>query len=125
MILTKPLGTGIVTTAIKRGLAAPSLRRKAIAVMKQLNTAGPDIAERRLAHAAVDVTGFGLLGHLATMCRASHVGAEIVASKVPAIGRSVLELIASGCVPGGSRDNQAEACRFQSGTTCPKDTGRC
>jgi selenide,water dikinase len=112
LILTKPIGSGIVTTAIKRELAAPSLRRKAIAVMKQLNTAGPDIAERRLAHAAVDITGFGLLGHLASMCSASHVGAVIVASAVPPIAPSVFELIASGCVPGGSRDNQAEASRF-------------
>jgi selenide,water dikinase len=112
LILTKPLGTGIVTTAIKRGLAAPSLRRKAIAIMKELNTAGPDIAERRLAHAAVDITGFGLLGHLAAMCRASNVAAEIIASKIPVIGRSVFELAASGCVPGGSRDNQAEARRW-------------
>jgi selenide,water dikinase len=112
LILTKPLGTGVVTTAIKRQLAAPALRRRAIAVMKQLNTVGPDVAERGLAHAAVDITGFGLLGHLAAMCRASHVGAEIVASKVPALGPSVFKLIALGCVPGGSRDNQAEAGQF-------------
>jgi selenide,water dikinase len=85
LILTKPLGTGVVTTAIKRGVATRSLQRQAVAVMRRLNTEGPDIAERRLAHAAVDVTGFGLLGHLAAMCRASCVGAEIVASSVPAI----------------------------------------
>ena len=111
LILTKPLGTGIVTTAIKRGLAARALERKTLAIMKQLNTAGPDIAERRLAHAAVDITGFGLLGHLAAMCKASGVGAEIIASKIPAIGPSVFDLVASACVPGGSRDNRAEASR--------------
>ena len=61
LILTKPLGTGIVTTAIKRGLASARLQRTTIAVMKALNRAGPDVAERRLARAAVDVTGFGLL----------------------------------------------------------------
>ena len=112
LILTKPLGTGVVTTAIKRGLASPALQRKAIAIMKQLNAAGADIAERRLAHAAVDVTGFGLVGHLVAMCRASRVGAEVVMSQVPAIAPSVLDLIASGCVPGGSRDNMADAHRF-------------
>ncbi len=112
LVLTKPLGTGIVTTAIKRKLASAALQRMAIAIMKQLNIAGPDIAERRLARAAVDVTGFGLLGHLHAMCRASGVGAEILASHVPAIAPSVLGLIADGCVPGGSRDNLSEAKRF-------------
>ena len=109
LILTKPLGTGIVTTAIKRGLATRALERKTLAIMKQLNTAGPDIAERRLAHAAVDITGFGLLGHLAAMCKASGVAAEIIASKIPAIGLSVFDLVAAGCVPGGSQDNRREA----------------
>lgn len=105
LVLTKPLGTGIVTTAMKRGLASAALERKTIGIMKQLNTPGPDIAERRLARAAVDVTGFGLLGHLVGMCRASGVGAELVASKVPPISPAVLRLIALGSVPGGSRDN--------------------
>ena len=112
LVLTKPLGTGIVTTAIKRGLTDARLQRKTIAVMKRLNIAGPDIAERRLARAAVDVTGFGLLGHLIAMCRSSGVAAEVIASRVPAIAPSVLELIAAGDVPGGSRDNLNEAAQF-------------
>ncbi|MEQ1912462.1 MAG: selenide, water dikinase SelD, partial [Vicinamibacterales bacterium] len=112
LVLTKPLGTGIVTTAIKRGLTDGRLERKAIAVMKQLNIAGADIAERRLARAAVDVTGFGLLGHLIAMCRASGVGAEVIASRVPVIAPRVFELIAAGCVPGGSLDNLTEAKHF-------------
>lgn len=112
LILTKPLGTGIITTAIKRGAASPALQRRAIAVMRQLNAAGADVAERRLAHAAVDVTGFGLIGHLSVMCRASGVAAEIVASRVPAIAPAVFELIATGCVPGGSRDNLADGRRL-------------
>ncbi len=53
------------------------------------------------------MTGFGLLGHLGLICRASHVGAEVIASKVPVIDKQVLELISAGCVPGGSRDNLA------------------
>ena len=112
LILTKPLGTGVVTTAIKRGLASDALQRKTITLMKGLNIAGPDIAERRLAKSAVDVTGFGLLGHLIAMCRASGVGAEVIASRVPAIASSVFDLIESGCIPGGSRDNLADARRF-------------
>ena len=112
LILTKPLGTGIVTTAIKRGVAPTRLQRTAIAVMKALNSAGPDVAERRLARAAVDVTGFGLLGHLFAMCRASGVAAEVYASRVPAIAPSVFTLVESGCIPGGSRDNLADAMRF-------------
>src|SRR5207244_4438095 len=105
LVLTKPLGTGIVTTAIKRGLASRSLERKCITLMKHLNTAGPQVARRGLAKAAVDVTGFGLLGHLGAMCRASGVGAEISAARVPAIGREIFDLMDAGCIPSGSRDN--------------------
>jgi selenide,water dikinase len=112
LILTKPLGTGIITTAIKRGMANRLLERRVIAMMMKLNNVGPELAERGLLKAAVDVTGFGLLGHLSAMCRASHVGAEIHADHVPAISREVFDLIAAGCVPGGSRDNLAYANQF-------------
>ena len=105
LVLTKPLGTGVITTAIKRGLAGPSLERKAIRTMTRLNTAGAVVAEAGIVKAAVDVTGFGLLGHLGLICRASHVGAEIDAGKVPVIDKQVFELISAGCIPGGSRDN--------------------
>ena len=67
--------------------------------MCRLNTVGAVLAELGLVRAAVDVTGFGLLGHLASMCRASGVGAEIVAAKVPVISPEVLALIAQDCVP--------------------------
>ena len=112
LVLTKPLGTGIITTAVKRGLANRSLERRAIGVMTRLNTDGPELAKRGLARAAVDVTGFGLLGHLGGICRASRVGAEIVARTVPAISKEVFGLIAAGCSPGGSRDNLAYANQF-------------
>jgi selenide,water dikinase len=105
LVLTKPLGTGIITTGIKRGLTSPALAKKAIGLMCRLNTIGAVLAELRLIRAAVDVTGFGLLGHLASMCRASGVGAEIVAAKVPVISPEVLALIAQDCVPGGTRQN--------------------
>jgi selenide,water dikinase len=112
LVLTKPLGTGIITTGIKRGLATPALERKAIDVMTQLNTVGADVAERGLVRAAVDVTGFGLLSHLGAVCVSSKVGAEISAARVPAISSEVFDLIAANCIPGGSRDNLVHANGF-------------
>jgi selenide,water dikinase len=112
LILTKPLGTGIITTGIKRGLTNRLLERRVIAAMVKLNSVGPELAERELLRAAVDVTGFGLLGHLGAMCRASRVGAEIVASAVPVISAEVFQLIAADCIPGGSRDNLDFANQF-------------
>ena len=105
LVLTKPLGTGIVTTGIKRGVVSRSLMKKTIALMTRINSVGAELAERGLVHAAVDITGFGLLGHLASMCRASAVSAEISAAQVPAIDIAVFDLISRDCVPGGSRDN--------------------
>jgi selenide,water dikinase len=105
LLLTKPLGTGIATTGIKRGLTSAALTKKSIILMCQLNTVGAELAELGLIRTAVDVTGFGLLGHLASMCCASGVGAEIVATKVPLISRELLALIAQDCVPGGTRQN--------------------
>lgn len=112
LVLTKPLGTGIITTGIKRGVVNRSFERLTMKIMSQLNSVGPELAERQLVKAAVDVTGFGLLGHLDAMCRASEVSAEIRASSVPVIGREVFQLIASGCVPGGSLDNLVYANEF-------------
>ena len=112
LVLTKPLGTGIITTGIKRGLTGRVLERKVISLMTRLNSAGAELAERGLVKAAVDVTGFGLLGHLGAMCRASGVGAEIRVVSVPAIGEEVFDLIASGCIPGGSGDNLTYANQF-------------
>jgi selenide,water dikinase len=105
LVLTKPLGTGIITTGIKRGLTSRSLAKTAIRLMSEVNTVGAELAEKRLGRAATDVTGFGLLGHLASMCRASGVSAEVNASEVPAIANEVFKLIAQDCVPGGSKQN--------------------
>lgn len=105
LVLTKPLGTGIITTAIKRGLASPALAEKAIRCMRRLNTPGADLAEQNLVRAGTDVTGFGLLGHLRSLCRASGVGAEIRVGRVPLIDTQVMTLIRDQCVPGGTREN--------------------
>jgi selenide, water dikinase len=105
LILTKPLGTGIATTAIKRGMASRGLQKKVVALMSQINSVGATLAERRLVRAATDVTGYGLIGHLISLCRASGVSGEIHAPAVPMISGEIGELIGLGCVPQGSRDN--------------------
>jgi selenide,water dikinase len=112
LVLTKPLGLGIISTGIKQGVTSPALARKAIGVMRRLNTAGAELGRRGLVRAGTDVTGFGLLGHLATLCRASGVSAELTAGQVPVFGLEVWDLIAQDCVPGGTRQNlrTADAC---------------
>ena len=105
LVLTKPLGTGIATTGIKRGLTSRKLTQEVIVLMSHVNTVGADLAERGLVRAATDITGFGLLGHLASMCRASGVSAEIYTRGVPAISEEIFALIALDCIPGGTRQN--------------------
>jgi selenide,water dikinase len=105
LVLTKPLGTGIVTTGIKKGLTSRTLEKKTVALMSKINSVGAKLAERGLVGAATDVTGFGLMGHLASMCRASAVSAIIEAESIPIIDRAIFDLIEQGCIPGGTRDN--------------------
>lgn len=112
LLLTKPLGTGIISTAIKRGLASKALAEKASKEMAALNTAGAALASTGLTRAGTDVTGFGLLGHLSHLCRESNVTARIDAHAIPAIDPVVLDLIRQGCVPGGSRKNLELAHEF-------------
>ena len=109
LVLTKPLGTGVVTTAVKRGLAPPALARRVVAVMQRLNDVGAELAEKDWVRAATDLTGFGMLGHLASMCRASGVSAAIEVDRVPALSPQVFHLIDQDCIPGGSRDNRKAA----------------
>ncbi len=112
LVLTKPLGTGIVTTGIKRGITSAALARKAISAMRQLNTVGAELAELGYVRGGTDVTGFGLLGHLASMCQASEVSAEVRIENLPVISSEVHDLIAQNCYPGGSRDNLELANEF-------------
>lgn len=104
LILTKPLGVGVATTAHKADRCPPGLLAEAVEVMTSLN----DVAGSQLsavgAHAATDVTGFGLVGHLSEMLDASGVGARLVARQVPLLD-GALELAEDGLVPGGSRRN--------------------
>jgi selenide, water dikinase len=105
LVLTKPVGTGIATTAIKRELASRSLQKKIIELMSKINIVGAELAERDLVRAATDITGYGLIGHLVSLCRASRVSAEIDTGAVPMIGNEIGDLIEQGCVPEGSRQN--------------------
>ena len=105
LVLTKPLGTGIATTAIKRGIASHALRKNVVALMSKINTVGAELAELRLVRAATDITGYGLIGHLISLCRASRVSADINPAAVPMISNEIGELIDLGCVPEGSRQN--------------------
>jgi selenide,water dikinase len=105
LVLTKPLGTGVATTAIKRGVASRTLQKKVITLMSKVNTVGAEVAELRLVRAATDVTGYGLMGHLISLCRASGVSAELDPSAVPMISDEIADLIEQGCVPAGSREN--------------------
>jgi len=114
LVLTKPLGTGIVSTAIKRRLETHGAAARAIDLMTTLNTPGAVLAERELVRAGTDVTGYGLLGHLRGVIRESRVAARLDAGKVPPIADFVMELIEADCVPGGTRNNLAAAAEWTS-----------
>ena len=105
LVLTKPLGTGIATTAIKRGLASRMLEEKVIALMSKVSTVGAELAELGLVRAATDITGYGLMGHLVSLCRASHVSADVAPNAVPMISNEITDLIELGSVPEGTRQN--------------------
>jgi len=104
LVLTKPIGTGILTTALKRDLLGEADLTDAIGAMTRLNDTAARLAMAHGARAGTDVTGFGLLGHLANVLNASGVGAEVVLEAVPRFDRA-LELADQGVVPGGTRRN--------------------
>ena len=104
LILTKPLGMGIITTAIKREKCPSALADEAIESMATLNAVAGAALHGHHANAATDVTGFGLLGHLREMCEASGVGAVVEFGRVP-IMRGVAELLVQGIWAGGSQRN--------------------
>ena len=105
LVLTKPLGTGVIATAVKAGLADESVVEKMTAFMTALNRpAGEAMAELEI-EGATDVTGFGLLGHAVEMARASNVALVIEAHKVPLIG-GAFELAKMGLIPAGSHKNR-------------------
>jgi selenide,water dikinase len=104
LVLTKPLGTGILSTAVKRGLLSETGIRQLTASMLQLNRAASEVMIALGAHAATDITGFGLLGHAHEMASASGVTFRIDAEAVPLLPE-VLHFAEQGCIPGGNRNN--------------------
>jgi selenide,water dikinase len=105
LVLTKALGVGVATTAIKRGEASPEVLAAAVASMTASNAPAAQAALDAGATGATDVTGFGLLGHLAKMAAASGVDAEIDVAAVP-IPTGIRALAEAGIVPGGSVRNR-------------------
>ena len=106
LYLTKPLGVGILSTAQKRGKLLPTHRSLAIDSMTRLNRIGTRLASLPGVHAMTDVTGFGLLGHLAEMCEASECSATIDFASVPLLDSEALHhYLAEACIPGGTGRN--------------------
>jgi len=104
LVLTKPLGTGILSTAVKRGLLSSEGIRRLTDSMLQLNRAASEAMLAIGAHAATDITGFGLMGHAYEMASASGVTFRIEANAVPLLPE-VLHFAEQGCIPGGNRNN--------------------
>ncbi len=104
LLLTKPLGTGIISTAIKRNKAPTKMIDDITSIMITLNKSGAEAMEAVGVNACTDVTGYGLLGHLLEMCKGSGVSAEIEFSSLPFI-EGVFELAMDGIIPGGTKRN--------------------
>ncbi len=104
LVLTKPLGTGILTTALKKGALGDEEYAALVKNMTTLNKGAAESITGFHVNACTDVTGFGLLGHLLEILKASHVSAEITAAKVPLL-KGVSRHAANGLVPGGSLQN--------------------
>ncbi len=105
LILTKPIGTGVLTTALKRDLASAADLADAVSSMATLNAGAARAMLEHGAHAATDVTGFGLLGHLHNMLSASGVSAELDAAAVPLLAKAAA-LAEQGAIPGGTKRNR-------------------
>ena len=108
LFLTKPLGMGVVTTAIKRGAASAAVADAAVAQMMTTNRAAAEVMRAAGVVAATDVSGFGLLGHLNELALASGLTARIDAGSVPVL-EGVRELLGKGAVAGGTRRNLSAA----------------
>lgn len=106
LLLTKPIGSGIISTALKRGDATPAQVEAAVSVMATLNKAASDAARTLPIDACTDITGFGLLGHAAEMAAKSGVQLVIDAAAVPLMDGAI-ELAKAGNMAGGLRKNRA------------------
>jgi len=105
LFLTKPLGTGLITTGIKNRAVDPELEKIVTAQMAQLNNKAADIMIEYGVKAATDITGFGLLGHVFEMASASNVTIRIISDNLPLMPYA-LELAEAGMIPGGAKENR-------------------
>ncbi len=104
LILTKPIGTGILSTALKQGMLEKKQEKLLIKTMAELNDKASEVMQAVGVNSCTDITGFGLIGHLLEMMKGSRTSAEINLSKIPLLP-GVREFAASGTIPGGTRDN--------------------
>ena len=114
LVLTKPLGTGIITTAGKQGRVDSEVLQGAVDTMATLNRTAAEAMTKVGAHACTDITGFGLMGHLKSMVKGSGVCAEINLGSVPTLP-GVWQLLEQGIAPGGTgrnRDSVADVVRW-------------
>lgn len=111
LILTKPIGTGILSTAMKQGLLDDSQKKQLVETMAGLNKAAAEVMQKVGVHACTDITGFGLLGHLLEMMTGSDTSAFIEAGRVPLLSGAA-DLAVAGAVPGGTRDNESHTAPF-------------
>ena len=123
LILTKPIGTGILSTALKRDVVAAEAMDDAVVWMTTLNDGASRAMLRAGAHAATDITGFGLLGHASEMARASNARIVFHSARVPMLA-NVRELVTSGAVPGGTQNNAARNASFTTFDSGVDDTTR-
>jgi len=104
LILTKPLGTGILSTALKSDIAELSVVKEAIFWMTKLNQLSKELLKLPI-HGLTDITGFGLIGHLNEMLTKNNLGAELWINNIPVI-EGLDKYISMGMIPGGTRKNQ-------------------
>ena len=104
LILTKPLGTGILSTALKGGMAEPTALKEAIFWMAKLNQLSEELLKLPI-HSLTDVTGFGLIGHLSEMLTKNNLGAELWVNDIPVID-GLDKYISLGMIPGGTLKNK-------------------
>ena len=106
LVLTKPIGTGIITTGVKAGITPDPILKQAVETMAELNKGAAEAMMKVGVNACTDITGFGLMGHLRGMVRGSGVGARIRVADVPLLP-GVWELLENGTVPGGTFRNMS------------------
>ena len=104
LLLTKPIGSGILTTTLKRGLLSPAFIQPLIGHLSNLNRSAAEVMRDYAVHACTDITGFGLLGHLFEMIRETDVDVEVWQKSVPLM-EGVRESIGQGIIPGGTKNN--------------------